>query len=120
MTNVSNPFSVLLLLPKRTPPAPFFIRPQERDIFGIISDPGLWILVPASRWLYRSCTKPQCPPARGLWPMSGCQDNLEEGFEFPILLLARRPRFAYGIRPNVADAISESDYSSNLWQEVLR
>ena len=31
-------------------------------------------------------TKPQCPPARALWPMTGCRNNLEEGFEFPILL----------------------------------
>ena len=36
--------------------------------------------VPASQWLHRSSITPQCSPARALWPMSGCQINLEEGF----------------------------------------
>ena len=114
MTRVSNPFSVLLLLPKRTPPAPFFIRPQYRDIFGVISDPGLWILVPASRWLYRSCTKPQCPPARALWPMSGCQDNLEEGFEFPILFVCAAGEASVDYPSHSRSRIPRREYSSNL------
>jgi CRISPR-associated endonuclease Cas3-HD len=40
-------------------------------------DPGFWTSVPASQWLHRFSNTPQCSTARPLWPMPGCQNNLE-------------------------------------------